>query len=131
MKTAPATTAANATRRVTIRAGRDTSHHLASSRRRAHATGPAAMSPELCGPEVSSGPDLAIVRLAWATWEALNDEIVMIRASIAGSLQPLRDLRLRYVLVYELVVTARGACDTSDHRASAAMVCQLSLGLTG
>src|ERR1700733_5510389 len=92
MKTAPATTAANATRRVTIRAGRDTSHHPASSRRRAHATGPAAMSPELCGPEVSSGPDLAIVRLAWATWEALNDEIVMIWAPIAGTLPTLASI---------------------------------------
>src|SRR5580693_2344366 len=89
MKTAPATTAANATSRVTIRAGRDTSHHLASSRRRAHATGPAAMSLELSGPGVSSGTDLAIVRRAWATWEALNDEIVMIRAPVAGSLPPL------------------------------------------
>src|SRR5262249_58520780 len=32
MKTAPATTATNATSRVTTRAGTDTSHHLASTR---------------------------------------------------------------------------------------------------
>src|SRR5580704_3655185 len=87
MKTAPATTAANATRRVPTRAGRDTSHHLASSRRLAHTTGPAARSRTL-RPEVSSGHDLAIVRGAPATALAMNDEIVMIRASRPGKFLP-------------------------------------------
>src|SRR5579859_7335429 len=80
MNAAPTATAANATSRAVIRTGRDTSHHLASSRARAHATGPAALVPRTPAGGLLRARS-SEHRRPPATPRGFNDEIVMIMAS--------------------------------------------------
>jgi hypothetical protein len=51
-------------------------------------------------------PDLAIVRGTPATVLAMNDEIVMIRASRPGYFGPARNRRSLSVFILKLIVTA-------------------------
>src|SRR5215475_12256221 len=88
MKTAPATTTTKAASRVAIRTGRDTSHHLASSRHTCAHDGTAAGYPHRPRPEACYVPDPASIRTLTATVPALNDEIVMIMASWLLALPP-------------------------------------------
>src|SRR5215472_7915345 len=85
MNAAPTATATKATSRAAIRTGRDTSHHLASTRARLRTRLAGRTCPPGPRPEACYEPDPPSIRAPTATSRTLNDEIVMIMASWQGT----------------------------------------------